>query len=227
MIKWILLAFAVCTFSGLTGQTCTPWFPFEEGIEFEYTFYSKKDKESSRTYYTVDQVSKSGNNYQADITATMHLRKGEPQVLSFTVSCSNGIYTADLSDFMNPSFKESFGESEITITGSELQIPANLSTGQTLPDAETKMEAQVGPIKMKILMEVTNRKVGNKVSISTPVKSFDCYELTSRERVKVPLFDRTYNVTHYYAAGYGQVKSEYYDKKGNLDSYMLLTAFKK
>ncbi len=227
-MKSLITIAGVLTLSlNLSSQTCTPWFPFEKGSEFEYTFYSKKDKQTSKTYYRVNDVSKSGSDYTADISATMEFNKGEAREINFTVSCKDGVYTANLSDFMNPMFQESYGQSEMTITGNALEIPRRLRTGQSLPDANSNIEAQVGPIKMKILMEVTERHVGDKVSVATPVKTFDCFELSSRERIKVPLFDRTYEVKTYLAEGYGQVKSEHYDKKGKLDSYMLLTHFKK
>ena len=114
---------------------------------------------------------------------------------------------------------------EITVTGEDLEIPKVLKVGQTLPDARTHMEAEMGIINMKMDMEMTNRKVLDKVSVTTPVKTFDTYKVSSDEYVKMPILSRQGQSIYYYAEGYGQVKVENFDKKGKLDSYMLLTKF--
>jgi hypothetical protein len=210
------------------AQSCTPWFPFDEGTSFEYSFFDKKDKLSGRMLYKVMTVMKKGNSYSGTISSTFYDRKDqEANTFEFEVSCQDGVYKADLSNFINPSMKEAFGTMEVSVTGDQLEIPNKLSVGQSLPDARTHMEAEMGIIKMKMDLEITNRKVVEKVQVTTPVKTFDTYKVTSDEYMKMPIMSRTGQSVYYYAEGYGQVKVENFDKKGKLDSYMLLTKFDK
>lgn len=212
----------------LGAQDCTPWFPFSQGTTFEYSFFDKKDKMTGRVEYQVREVTVDRNNYEGTISGVFYDKKDkEINQFEFQVSCEDGVYKADLSNFINPALREAFGTMEVTVSGDQMVIPKSLKVGETLPDANTHMEAEMGIITMKMDMEVTNRKVLEKVSVTTPVKTFDTFKVTSDEYVKMPVFSRTGQSVYYYAEGYGQVKVENFDKKGNLDSYMLLTKFQK
>ena len=50
---------------------CSHWFPFNEGITFEYTFYNKKDKQTGRISYGVSEVIKQGDDFTADAILTL------------------------------------------------------------------------------------------------------------------------------------------------------------
>ena len=78
---------------------------------------------------------------------------------------------------------------------------------------------------MKMEMSITNRKVVDEVEITTPIRTFDTYKITAQEDIKMTMLNRSSSSTYYYAEGYGQVKSESYDKNGKLSGYMLLTKF--
>ena len=208
------------------AQDCTPWFPFSEGTKFEYSFYNNKDKFTGRIEYEVKSVTQSGNNYEGNVSGIFYDKKDkEINSFEFEVSCKDGVYSADLSNFINPSVTEAFGTMEVSVSGDELMIPRQLKVGESLPDANTHMEAEMGIISMKMDMEITNRKVLEKVSVTTPVKTFEAFKISADEYIKMPILSRTGESMYYYAEGYGQVKVENFDKKGKLDSYMLLTKF--
>ena len=89
------------------SQDCTPWFPFSEGTQFEYSFFDKKDKPTGRMEYQVKEVTQSGDSYQGVIASIFYDKKGkEVNQFEFEVSCEDGVYKADLSNFMNPSLKD-------------------------------------------------------------------------------------------------------------------------
>ncbi len=213
---------------GAFSQECTPWFPFQEGSQFEYSFFDKRDKRSSRIEYEVVERSSEGDETKYLISSKMYDKKDkEVGSFDFSVSCEDGSYHANVSNFMNPQLKEMFGTVELKVSGEELVIPSSLSVGQDLPDAKSIVQAEMGVVNMKIEMEISNRKVIDRAQVETPLQTFDTYKITSTEHIKMPLMNRTLESVYYYAEGYGQVKSETYDKKGRLDSYMLLTKFKK
>lgn len=210
------------------SQDCTPWFPFVEGTSFEYSFFDKKGKPSGRLAYEVKEVKQEAGNYFGTIASTFYDKKDEEfNHFEFEVSCEGGVYKANLSNFINPGLKEVFGTMEVTITGDEMVIPPVLNVGASLPDARTHMEAAMGIINVKMDIEMTNRQVVEKIAVTTPFKTFDTYKITADEYIKMPIMNRNYHSVYYYAEGYGQVKLETFDKKGKLDSYMLLTKFEK
>jgi len=176
--------------------------------------------------YEIKDVVIDGSSYKCSVSSTSYDKKDEEIFnVDFEVMCTDGVYRADLSNFINPYMKESFGNAEIKISGNELEIPKNLAVGTSLPDANTHMEAEIGILTMKMDMEVTNRKVESKEKVSTPVKEFEAYKVTADEHVKMSIMNRNTKSVYYYAEGYGQVKAEFFDKKGKLDNYMLLTKF--
>ena len=73
---------------------------------------------------------------------------------------------------------------------------------------------------------LTNRKVVAQESVTVPAGTFDClkitYDLESKAMIKI-----TGSATQWMAVGPGLVKSESYDKKGNLISSQLLNEFTK
>ncbi|NND32405.1 MAG: hypothetical protein HKN76_07415 [Saprospiraceae bacterium] len=226
-MKFILL-FPLLSFciGDIVGQDCTPWFPFNEDTRFEYSFFDKKDRLTGRMEYHIANVTQTGADYRADVTSKFFDKKDkEAGTFEFEVSCSDGVYRANVSNFMNPAVKEMFGNVEVSVTGEDLVIPPNLKVGEKLPDANSHMEAEMGIITMKMDMEITNREVLGKETVVTPAGSFEAFKVTAQEHIKMPVMNRTSTGIYFYAPGYGQVKYEYFDKKGNLDSYMLLTKF--
>ena len=211
-----------------TAQECTPWFPFEKGSKFEYTFYDKKDRPTARMLYQVIDMKELGNGYEYTLRSKMYDKKGkELNGLEFSVQCADGTYRANMSNFANPQLKEVLGTMEFKVSGDDLTIPKSLSVGQELPDANSISEAEVGIVNMKLEMQITDRKVVSKEQITTPFKTFDTYKITSTQHIKMPIMNRSSTSMDYFAEGYGHVKSESFDKRGKLDSYMLLTKFEK
>ena len=224
----LLFTFFSFIISSLFAQDCTPWFPFKEGTQFEYSFFDKKDKLTGRMEYRVKKVSQDAADHRAMVTSMFFDKKGkEAGTFEFEVVCDDGAYRANVSNFMNPALKDMFGNVEVTVTGEDLILPPVLKVGDKLPDASSHMEAEIGIITMKMDMEISNREVIGEENIVTPAGSFEAYKITAEEHIKMPVMNRTSKGIYYYTPGYGQIKYEYFDKKGKLDSYTLLTKFDK
>ena len=128
---------------------------------------------------------------------------------------------------LNPAMQQSFANMEVSIEGEDLTIPKKLTEGQELPDASTNIKAGTGGINIvNMTVNITDRRVLGKESVTTPAGTFDCYKVTQTTDVKMML-GKEFSSIEYYAEGIGVVRSETYDKKGNLDGYMELTSFEK
>lgn len=95
------------------------------------------------------------------------------------------------------------------------------------------MTIQMGENSMTMTstdMYLKNRKVEKKEDITTPAGTFACYKITydMDMDMKVMGINRKMNSTgaEWVAEGVGIVKTATYDKKGEIESYTLLTNYK-
>ena len=113
---------------------------------------------------------------------------------------------------------------EVEISGTNLIIPNDLLEGRELPDSNMNMTINMNPIKLKMNVNITNRKVSGKETITTPAGTFDCvilsYDFETKMGIKV-----SGTAKQWLAKGVGMVKQEDRNKKGRIISWSQLTAF--
>jgi hypothetical protein len=97
-------------------------------------------------------------------------------------------------------------------SGTAMQIPNNLSVGQTLPDASAKVK--IGFINCSAQM--TEGKVLAEESITTEAGTFDCYKVSQKTNAKAIGIKTEGTTLTWYAKGIGTVKTETLDKKGKV-----------
>lgn len=207
---------------------CSMFYPFKEGVKLEYSYFDKKDNLESKTESTIKGVKTVPNGVEAVITTTVFDKKGKEQFSGeYLVRCENGVIKMDASSVLSPAMQQSFSNMEVTIEGEDLVIPGELEVGQELPDASTNIKAGAKGINIvDMTVHITERKVVGQETITTPAGTFDCYKLTQTTDVKM-LMGKSFSSVDYYAEGVGVVRSETYDRKGNLEGYMVLSKFEK
>lgn len=200
------------------------YMPFKEGISFELTNYDKKGKETSTARHKVTKLEKTYDSFKASVEITVKDQKGKTTVSNnYFMECRDEVLTVDMSSMLDPRSMESMSSMEMEMTGDALQFPRTLTPGQTLPDGTMTLKAKTsGIVFMSIIMEVKNRQVGDQETITTPAGTFDCIKISQDTEIR-SLIKNTYRSTTWYAIGIGMVKSENYDKKGNLESSTVLT----
>jgi hypothetical protein len=77
---------------------------------------------------------------------------------------------------------------------------------------------------MKLVLDISDRQVISSEEVSVPAGTFDCIKLKQTTTIS-GIGNRSYTGTTWLAPGIGTVRSENYDKKGELDSYTELTKF--
>ena len=215
----------ICTFFCITStvfsQDCSKYYPMDEGTKFQITMYNKKDKMSGVMDYEVKEVS--GN------TATMFYEMADEKGKMITsseygITCSDDGVTIDFSSMMSPGVMGQYEDMEVEMSGTDLLFPNNLSVGQSLPDANVLMTVKMPPMNMKMTMMFFNRKVEGNETVSTPAGDFECYVITYDTESKMGI-KMTMSSKLWLSEGYGMVKQENYNKKGNLIGKSVLTAF--
>jgi hypothetical protein len=119
---------------------------------------------------------------------------------------------------------------QVTGEAKYLVYPLNVKAGQTLEDGTMTMNItndghQMGDMQM----DITNRKVEQAETISTPAGSFDCFRISYDAMVKIKMmgigFPVRMHVIEWFSAKIARpVKSETYTKNGKLAGTMQLVS---
>lgn len=210
------------------AQDCSTFFPFKKGAYMEYTTFDKKGKVESITENTVQVIEENEDQIRAELSTVLKDKKGkESYAGTYEVFCEDGKLLMDVNSMFNPAMQQSFSGYEVTIEGDALTFPNDIEVGQELPDAASKITTAASGINIASMnIEITDRKVEDKVTITTDAGTYECYKIRQTSSIKM-MISRAYSTVEYFAEGVGVVRSETYDQRGKLQSYMELTAFGK
>jgi hypothetical protein len=188
----------------------------------------KKGKMEGTLKYSVSDVTHSEGTTTATINSELFDKKGNSVMSSaFDMSCNGSTVTMDFKSLMNADMMKQFRNSEIEVTGTNVELPNMLSAGQTLPDASMNIVVNMGGINMNMTTDITDRKVVGTETITTPAGTFDCVVVTQSSSGKMMMAKFNSTQKTWLAEGVGMVKTESYNGKGKLQSTTVLTAFSK
>ncbi len=213
--------------STVKAQTsCSKFYPFKEGTKAEITTYDKKGKKAAVIDYTVLNKTQTSEGEVATMKSSIKDENGKLIAeTEYNVTCDGNKISIDYKSMVSPMMLEQFKNMDYDISGTDLEIPNNLSVGQTLPDAQMNMKISMSGINMNMELNITNRKVIGKENVTTPAGTFDCYVLTSDTTTKMGV-SQTSNSKQWIAEGVGMVKQEDY-QRGKVTSSSMLTMFSK
>ncbi len=225
-----LFVFTLIAFIAFSARAQETFFPTTEGTILVYKSFDKKGKESSGTKYTIKNVKKDGDN--VDITYLIESLNPKDELVykdEITIHQRGDVLYVDMSNFVNKAAFQQDGQmpADIKVTGNNMELPTNISPGQTLPDANIEMELKMGFMNMKMGAQVTDRKMETIEDVTVPAGTFKTYKFTSNVTATALGISMNTQNTEWYAKGIGMVKSETYDKKGKLASSMELIELNK
>ncbi|MEP2239620.1 MAG: hypothetical protein ABJI22_14730 [Maribacter sp.] len=224
----ITLLFLTGIFSLSAQDNCSKFYPMNEGVSMEYTNYNKKGKVEGVSSYKVVEANHTGDTTTANMFINLKDNKGkEVYNTNYSLSCSNNTVTLDYESLLPTEMMEQYGDMDIEISGNDIEIPNNLSVGQNLNDANVAMKISMSGINMNMTVDMTNRKVEKKESVTTTAGTFDCFVLYSENRSKMMMVNQVYPSRVWLSESVGMVKQETYKKNGDVMSSTLLTALSK
>ncbi|MAP54517.1 hypothetical protein [Altibacter sp.] len=228
MKNQLTLLFVLISTSFVWSQnSCSKFYPFSEGVTSQITTYNKKGDVAAIVNYKVTNVSSNGSAETATMFSTIEDHKGERIAeTTYDVTCRDNVVSIDFKSMMNPQIFEQFGEMKYDISGTNIDLPNDLSVGQSLPDADMKMKIDMGGINMNMNVAMKDRNVVGKESVTTPAGTFECFVITYTSEVKMGM-NQTGTAKQWIAEGVGMVKQEDYNNKGKVMSSSLLTSFSK
>jgi hypothetical protein len=216
------------------AQDCGEFYAFNEGTVMELTSYDKKDKQDGRLIYKVTQVTDTPEGKKASIQFEMYDKKGDPVELGennntteFAVQCNGEHTMIDIESMMlgNPVLS-SYQGMDVTMEGTHIMIPNQLSTGETLPDANLDITVKTGVMNINMNSKIMNRKVVGQEQITTQAGTFNTYVITYDSEFKMGVTQKS-SGKQWIAKNIGMVKEEHYNKKGQLTGYTVLTNLEK
>ncbi len=233
MKYFIFTLLSLVIISKVSAQECSDTFyRMEPGSIFHLTYYDKKDRVATRQENTVANVDKSGNGLEAVIDTKLFDKKDKLITEgAFEVVCEGGSIKLDMDQMLQSMDQlKSMQGMETEIESDYIMLPSDLEVGQELPESKTTLKMKIegsGANMMSSVVVIKDRKVIGQETVTTPAGTFDCYKITYNTEVSMKTIgmNRTtsYPGVHWFARNVGMVKSESYNQKGNLDSYMLLT----
>lgn len=226
---FLLLATLLFTANTAVAQSsCSKYYPMIDGALLQYTSYDKKGKEEGQIDYKVTNVNGSGDNITATMVMEISDQKGNTFSSDYDITCDGNVVRIDFKSLMNEQMLSQMGEMEMDITGTDMELPNNLSVGQELPDSNVNVKMKMsGVMNMNMDVETINRKVEKQESVTTPAGTFDCYVIYSETRTKMMMSNQTMPSRVWLAEGVGMVKQESYNKNGKLVASSVLTGFSK
>jgi hypothetical protein len=227
MKTYLASLLVICLFASnaFAQNSCSKFYPFSEGATSQLSMYDKKGKISAIVEYSVHEVTTTGDGETATMSHKLIDDKGNLiSTSSYDVFCKDGLVSIDFNSLTRPEMMQAFPDAKTEVTGTNIDLPNDLSVGQELPDGGVDIKISMSGINMNMNIAIIDRKVEGKETVTTPAGTFECYVITSTTVMKMGT-NMTRKSKQWISEGVGVVKMEDYDKKGKLESTGLLTAF--
>jgi len=223
-----LFGLILLTSSYVEAQNCSKYYPMIEGATFQYTNYGKKGKAEGVATYKVTNVTTNGDATSATMTIELKDEKGkEIYKTNYNFTCTGNMVTVDYKSLVPSSMFEQYEGMEMDISGSDLELPNDLSVGQQLSDANVSVKISMSGINMNTTVDLVNRKVEKQESVTTPAGTFDCYVIYSDNIMKAMMVKQSFPSRVWFAEGVGMIKQESYNKNGKSMGTTVLTQYSK
>ena len=197
------------------------FFPTKAGLVQVYEHKNDKGKTEGFTQQTIKNVEGSGSNmtisYVAENLDKNRKPLSNPSVeIPYKVIIKDDVMTLDMNQMFTNLPQDT--RAAVEITGVPMELPGDLQPGQPLKDANMAMTMDMGIMKMKTEMKMTDGKCLGIEEVTVPAGTFECHKITQTVTttiMKRPVVTRTVS---WYAPGTGVVKTESYDEKDKLQS---------
>lgn len=200
----------------ITSVTCyaqCDYFFFQNNKTITLGIFDKKGKEDGKVVYKVSDVKKSGGTSSAYLQSEIIDKKGKSMGGGKgNMQCKNGYLMMDMKMLINPQQMKQLNDVDVEGKGKFLEYPASISVGETLKDAKFDMDMDMGNgLMVNMNMEITNRKVDAKESVTTPAGTWTAYKISYNSKtvmnmgISVPM---KLQMTEWFVPNFGVVKSE-------------------
>jgi len=195
------------------SQQCGNYYFLQSNKTIEMTITNKKGKEAGKLIYVISNVANKGNVTSATVNSEFIDKNGKSvSKATNSIQCENGNLMMDMKMFIPSAQMEQMGDISAAGTASYLEYPSTFNQGDALKDASLAMDFKsASGLGGHISIDMTNRKVAGKESVTTPAGTWDCYKITYHSKMVFKMgigIPMNADVTEWYAPGFGVVKTE-------------------
>lgn len=230
MKKLILLLTFSQFFFFSNAQDCLNTEFLKEGTKWEVSNYDKKGKYTGVTNYQTLSENHSGGNYIWELKFKSLDDKGEETMAESvtTLTCENGIFKIDMTEFIPNETKEGFKDMEVEMKSTNLNFPNNFNMDSKLEDGTINVTTFSSGIKiMSMDMTIKDRVIEGVETIETSAGSFKCLKINQKTLLEIGFIKREISSTSWFLPGFGVVKSESFNNKGKSMGSSVLTSMTK
>ncbi|MGE5449058.1 MAG: hypothetical protein ACM3PR_11885 [Bacteroidales bacterium] len=216
-----LILFMAILFTVMLLKAQDTFFPTKEGTVLVYKTFDKKNNLTNLLRYTITQVKTQGSDMDITYLCESMDPKDKPLYKQeITIHQKGDKIYFDMGNFINKAAFQQNGQipPEVEIKGNELQVPVNPQPGEALPDANVEMALKMGFVNMKMMADLTNRKVEAVEDVTVSAGTFNAYRFSCDVNSSAMGIKSKSRNVDWYAKGIGTVKTENFDKNGKLQS---------
>lgn len=211
----LFLAVALLAGSYTFSQNCLNYLLLQNNKKIEVSIYNKKGKDNGKQVWNVSMVRTANGITKATVNSEFFNKDGKSiNKATNDIQCKGGALQMNMKMMLNEDQVKSWGEdAQVTATGEFLEYPATITDGGTLPDGNLKMNIKTGQgMNISVDLEVTDRLVLGKESVTSPAGTWECYKISSKQRIvsKVAGIGIPFKmeVKEWFAPGVGVIKTE-------------------
>lgn len=212
----IIAAIALLIIASLPAQAqnCKNYLLLQNNKRVEMTVYNRKGKEDGKQVWLVSNVKNVGKTTTATLNTEFFNGKGKSINKSESqVQCSGGSLQMSMKLMMSEAQLKQMNNATVKAKGEFLDYPSTIKEGDKLPDGNMQMDYTMeGGMAASIEIIITERSVGGKESITSPAGTWDCFKITSNQKIisKIAGMGIPFktDVTEWYAPGVGVIKTE-------------------
>lgn len=213
----ILLSFAISK-----SQDCFSYYPNKVGAVSEYTNYDDKDKKTSISTSKIEKFFTSGDtSYVRVYSEIKDVKTDSITKTTYNVGCKDNVLYLGFQNFGTMNTQNNMS---MEIQGDYISLPSKLQVGQSLANGLfTIIFKSAETVMFTTQVNITNRKVENQETITTPAGTFDCFVISYQTDTKMAFIKSKSFTKQWYNTKYGLVKTEIYNEKNKLISKQILT----
>jgi len=235
MKLFISSVFILASVSFASAQDCQNFWYLTNDAQAEVTVYDANGNENGKQEWKIDDVKRDGTGWMATIKTKFTDKKGRDGSKTKGIyRCDAAVLRADILMSLPQDQMQAYKNMNVKANEGYIDYPVNLSPGQSLSDANYKMETyNNGTLAATITFKESNRKVGSKESVTTSAGTWNAFKITYDSQFKTEIgntgraIPMNFKVTEWFAPGFGVVKSETYARNGKLLGSTQLTSLKK
>jgi hypothetical protein len=193
--------------------------------ELTYTVFDKKGKETAhvKTKVVLVEETKIGTIFYFESSSRPEKGPDENHTSTYYVRCFKDTLYLSMQGVLPPGMLESYQSMDMKMEATDLVLPRNIAENAELPDGTLLVAVSSNGMKiLNLKAQTTKRKVEKKETITVAAGTFSCTKVLQTTEVKIGFISNRTTCAIWYAEGAGMIKQETYDKKGKVESTMIL-----